>query len=77
VKARQVQRAIASAPVQQPVLGSTFLRVCGRVDLLSMLCGKLSVSGPRLSGCLPVAARKDADEHQRDDDLHEDEHHEK
>jgi hypothetical protein len=77
VKARRVHRAIASAPVQQPVLGSTLLRVRGTCGLPTDARGKLSVTAPRLCGCLPVAARKDADEHQRDDDLHEGERHEK
>jgi hypothetical protein len=38
-----------------------------------MLSGELVISGPLLCGGLAVTPRKAADEHQRDDDLHEDE----
>ena len=42
-----------------------------------MLGGKRAVSGPPLCRGLGAPAREDADEHQRHDDLHEDERHEK
>jgi hypothetical protein len=47
------------------------------LDAASMLSGEPVISGPSLCRCLAVTPRKDAEEHQRDGDLHEDERHEK
>src|SRR3954464_947333 len=61
------RNATASVEIARSVSG--FVMVSGLMTS-SYRCStaSLGVSGPCLCGCLAVAARKAADEHQRDDD---------